>query len=397
MRVLLNVVQGRGVPRTIELTASDIDAARQEAAGLGLTVLSARAGGLQFSGWSGRRVSSQRLDVPVFIEQLRDLLVAGLSVIEALDALRRGARGAAVAVIERLERQLQEGKTLSDAFASDPVFPPLLVALVRASELTSDLPQTLSRFLEHEQRVAEVRHRLVSTSIYPLLLIGVGGLVMLFLLFYVMPRFARVFEGMTGELPWSARLMLAWAQALQTHGAWLLPAIGLVLLGVVGMLSSASIRTRLMQRAMSIRPLRERLNTYFLARWYRATGMLVQGGIPLPQSLALANQLLPLSMQGSGRAVEQGVREGLAPSTAHVRAGMVTPVAEQLMLAGERTGDLGTVLSRIAHFHESEVSRNLERVMRTLEPVVMVLIGLGVGVVVVLMYMPIFELAAAIQ
>ena len=316
---------------------------------------------------------------------MRDLLVAGLSVIEALDALRRGARAGAVSVIERLERQLQEGKTLSDAFAADPVFPALLVALVRASELTSDLPQTLTRFLEHEQRIAEVRHRIVSTSVYPLLLIGVGGLVMLFLLFYVMPRFARVFEGMTGELPWSARAMLAWAQTLRAHGAWLLSGVVVTVLGLGSVLSSPAIRAAILRRVLAWTPLRERLNIYFLARWYRATGMLVQGGIPLPQSLQLSNRLLPLALQASGRAVEQGVREGLAPSTAHARAGMATPVAEQLMLAGERTGDLGTVLTRIAQFHESEVSRNLERTMRALEPVVMVLIGLGVGVVVVLM------------
>jgi general secretion pathway protein F len=76
---------------------------------------------------------------------------------------------------------------------------------------------------------------------------------------------------------------------------------------------------------------------------------------------------------------------------------MATAVAEQLLLAGERTGDLGTVLVRIAHFHESEASRTLERGMRAIEPLVMVLIGLGVGIVVVLMYLPIFELASAIQ
>ena len=76
---------------------------------------------------------------------------------------------------------------------------------------------------------------------------------------------------------------------------------------------------------------------------------------------------------------------------------MATPVAEQLLLAGERTGDLGTVLSRIARFHEAEVSRSLERAMRALEPIVMVAVGVGVGVVVVLMYLPIFERASAIQ
>ena len=76
---------------------------------------------------------------------------------------------------------------------------------------------------------------------------------------------------------------------------------------------------------------------------------------------------------------------------------MVTPVAEQLMRAGERTGDLGNVLMRIAQFHDAEVARSLERGMRALEPLVMILIGVGVGTVVVLMYLPIFELASAIQ
>lgn len=397
MRVHLNVAQGKGLPRHIQLEAASLAEARQQAVSLGYAVLSCRPAGLTLGVLTAPRRSGKQLDVAVFIEQLRDLLVAGLSVIEALDALRRGAKGTSVATIERLERQLREGKTLSDALMADAAFPPLLVALVRASELTSDLPQTLSRFLEHEQRVTELRHRLVSTGIYPLLLVGVGSLVLLFLLFYVMPRFARVFEGMTGELPWSAQAMVAWSHWLHAQGVWWLGGLLALALILVGMLTSPAWRTRLVQRVLAWGPLHERLTTYFLSRWYRATGMLVQGGIPLPQALGLSNGLLPLSMRAGGQAVVQAVNDGLAPSAAHVRAGMATPIAEQLMLAGERTGDLGAVLTRIAHFHESEVSRSLERTMRALEPTVMVLIGLGVGLVVVLMYMPIFELASAIQ
>ena len=396
MKVHLTVIQGRGLPRSIVLDAPSIAAARQQAANLGLTVLTART-----NAWTALTRQDGRtrhsIDMRVFIEQLRDLLIAGLSVIEALDALRRGARNSSLELIEQLRRELMEGKTLSDAFAADPIFPQLLVALVRASELTSDLPDTLSRYLEHEQRAAEVRHKVISTSIYPLLVIAVGGLVLLFLLFYVMPRFARIFEGMSGELPWSARAMVAWAHTLQDDGAWWIAGGVAVLLCIASLVSSSTIRAAALRRVLSWAPLRDRLKTYFLARWYRAIGMLVQGGIALPQALQLANDLLPLALRDAGQAVERGVREGLSPSTAHARAGMATPVAEQLMLAGERTGDLGSVLSKVAHFHEAEISRDLERAMRALEPVVMVLIGLGVGVIVVLMYMPIFELASAIQ
>lgn len=397
MRVRMDVVQGRGLPRQIQLEAASADDARLQASRMGYVVLSTHATRIDWHQLVVRPGSGQRLDVTVFIEQLRDLLLAGLSVIEALDALQRGAKGPAVGVIGRIERQLREGKMLSGALASVPVFPELLIALVRASELTSDLPSTLTRFLEHEQRVTEVRHRLVSTAIYPALLVGVGGMVLIFLLFYVMPRFARIFDGMGGELPWTARAMVAWSQLLSNSGGWWLPVMLVPLLMLFMALGFPAFRKRIFERLLGWAPLRERLVTYFLARWYRATGMLVQGGIALPQALALANGLLPAGLQAAGQAVRQGVNDGLSPSAAYARADMATAVAEQLMLAGERTGDLGAVLTRIAQFHEADASRRLERAMRALEPVMMIFIGLSVGFVAVMMYLPIFELASAIQ
>ena len=337
-----------------------------------------------------------RLDVGVFVQQLRDLLAAGLGLVESLDALRRGASGPGAAAIEALERRLHEGRSLSQALDEDRAFPELLVALVRASELTSDLPRTLARWLDHEGH-RPLRAVALSTAIYPLLLVGVGGIVLLFLLFFVMPRFARVFEGMGGDLPWSARAIVDWAAFLQGSGAWWLLGCALLLAAAASTMATPRGRAAAFRRIVQWRPVHARLRTYFLARWYRSVGMLVSGGIPLASALALAIGLLPMAMRRSGRAVEQGVREGLSPAQAHARAGMTTPVAEQLLLAGERTGDLGAVLSRIAQFHEAEIGRALERSMRALEPAVMVLIGVGVGIVVVLMYMPIFELASAIR
>lgn len=397
MRVDLDVVSGRGVPASVRFDAASVDAARSQASRMGYAVLSAAPVRARFARWAPTRRPAPKLDTVVFAQQLRDLLAAGLGLVESFETLRRGASGPAAAAIEALERRLREGRSLSQALDADSAFPALLVALVRASELTSDLPRTLTRYLDHEAQVAAVRHRLLSTAIYPLLLVAVGGAVLSFLLLFVMPRFARVFEGMNGELPWSARAIVEWAAFLQGSGGWWL--LGGVLLfaaagGVTATPGGRAVASRLLVRC---RPLRARLRTYFLARWYRSVGMLVEGGIPLASALSLATGLLPESLRASGLAVEQGVREGLTPTQAHVRAGMATPVAEQLMLAGERTGELGAVLSRIAQFHEAEIGRALERSMRTLEPAVMVLSGVGVGIVVVLMYLPIFELAAAIQ
>ena len=230
MPIELSVISGRGKPQTLQLNASSVEDATAQAARLGYSVLAVN--GLRARRLGPSRLRHDGLDVVVLIEQLRDLLGAGLSVIESLETLRRGATGQAASSIEALERSLREGKSLSETFADSGLFSGLLIALVRASELTSELPQTLTRFLEHERRVAEVRHRLVATAMYPSLLIAVGGLVLLFLLFYVMPRFARIFEGIQGNLPWSARAMVTWAGLLQSSLFWwVIGGAGLLLAG----------------------------------------------------------------------------------------------------------------------------------------------------------------------
>ncbi|MFG6489624.1 type II secretion system F family protein [Roseateles sp. BYS78W] len=397
MRFHLDVVRGRGAPQSMEFDAASPEDARRLAIQQGYSVLALRTPAFDWEQVFRPLRGRPPFETLVFAEQVRDLLGAGLSLIEALDTLERAAAARHRPVLSALVERLRAGARLSDALSLDARFPTLLVALVRASELTSDLPQALTRFLEHEQRVAELRHRITSAIIYPLLLTFVGAGVLLFLLLYVMPRFARVFEGMTGELPWSARAMVGWSHWLHADGPWLAAATGLLAVAVAAAVLTPAFRVSALQRLLDSAPLRDRLRTYFLARWYRATGMLVSGGIPLPEALALSSELLPSALRAGGRTTEQAVRHGLAPAEAHALAGMITTVSEQLMRAGEQTGDMGSVLTRIAQFHDAEVERSLERGLRMLEPVVMVLIGIGVGTVVVLMYMPIFDLAGTIQ
>jgi general secretion pathway protein F len=397
MLIRIDAVQGRGAPIVLDMEAASPAEAMTKAEQRGFTVLTVRRAGLTLSSLSTTRRRSSAFDVDVFVDQLRDLVGAGLSVIEAFTTLQRGADPRTEMVLTALVASLRGGLSLSQALASQPCFPALLVSLVEASELTSDLPQALLDYSEHQRRNAEIRHRLISVAIYPLLLMAVGSLVLLFLLFFVMPRFARVFEGMNGDLPWTAQAMVAWSQWLSAHGTWMGAASALLVIAALALWGSADWRSRVLGRLVALTPLNESLRVYALVRWYRATGLLVRGGIPLPQALSISQTLLPTALRSSAQRVQRGIEQGHSPSAGYGQAGMATPVAEQLLRAGERTGDLGAALGRIAQFHEAELTRKLERGMRALEPIVMVLIGLGVGTVVVLMYMPIFELASAIQ
>lgn len=395
MKFLLHVVRGREAPQRMVLEADGPVEANRQAAMLGWTVLTCESRGPEL-----RKIKlggqAQRAALVIFTEQAHALLQAGLSVIETLETLQRGGSNPSARLVGELITHLKQGQALSQAMARHPEFPPLLIAMVRSAEVTSNLTQALERFLEHERRAEEIRHQLTSVALYPLLLTTVGGLVMLFLLLYVMPRFSRVFEGMN-NLPWSAQAMVAWSHLLKQHGSEILVAVAMAAVLLSSTLLLPVNRARLQANVLKIRPIERRLRIYFLARWYRTIGMLVEGGIPLPESLQLANFVLPVALQQSGSRVEGAMREGLAPSEAFIKAKMTTAVAEQLLRAGERSGDVGVMLTRSAEFHEMEVAKSLEKAMRIIEPVVMTIIGLGVGVVVILMYLPIFELASAIQ
>jgi general secretion pathway protein F len=399
MRFRVDVVQGRAAPQSLIIDAQNLSEARLRATQQGFTVLSAST--VQVDGWLSTRMPAGRgalnsRDLVIFIEQLHALLQAGLSVIEALETLQRGAKGRWTEVIGQVVAQLRQGRTLSDAFAEQAHFPALLVAMVRSAELTSDLPQALSRFLEHQQRTEQVRHQLMSVALYPALLMSVGGCVILFLMLYVMPRFARVFESMN-NLPWSAQAMVTWSHLLKAHGWEMAGVLALLIATIAGAFALPGRRAALLGVVLRMQPIARYLHTYFLARWYRTIGMLVEGGIPLPQALSLANQVLPLALQGGGQQAVLAMSQGQAPSHAFIQSNMATPVAEQLLRAGERSGDVGIMLRRAAEFHENEVARSLEQAMKVIEPLVMTFIGIGVGVIVIMMYLPIFELASAIQ
>lgn len=399
MRFHLDVVQGRGAPQTLVMDATSLDDAKLRLQQQGYTILSAKAQTGAFKSNVAVRPNARanRRALVIFIEQLHALLQAGLSLIEALETLRKGARGPWVEIIAQVDTHLRQGQALSQAMEhQSSCFPPLLIAMVRSAEVTSDLPQALTRYLEHEHRSEQVRHQITSVALYPVLLMGVGGAVMMFLLLYVMPRFARVFESMN-NLPWSAKAMVSWSHLLKAHGFEQVLGAAVVAAAIVSALAVPTYRAKLLNRILGLGPLARHLRIYFLARWYRTIGMLVEGGMPLPESLSLANQVLPLALRPNGFAVEQAMRQGLTPSNAFIQVDMATPVAEQLLRAGERSGDVGIMLTRAAEFHENEVAKSLDKAMRIIEPVVMTVIGVGVGVVVVLMYLPIFELASAIQ
>lgn len=385
---------GEGVV-ALSLEAANIDEARMQAGRQGFDVVSIR----QRWQWHGTRPRQRAFDLVLFSQELRSLLDAGLSLIEALGTLaRKEAAGDKRQLIEALIRQLREGKPFSTALREYPaIFPPLYLALTSASEQTGGLASALGRFIDYRTQMDAVKKRVVSSAIYPCLLIGVGGLVILFLMAYVVPRFSRIYEDFGSELPLMSKLLLQWGGFVQEHGLQLLVA-ALLVAGFGIPYLKRRLGWRGMVRKLLAHPaLGERFHAYSLARFYRTLGMLQQGGIPIVSALGLARELLGEERQPALDRVIAEVRGGVALSAAMEHAHLAPPVAGDLLKVGEKAGEIGEKMIRIADFYDEDIARWTEWFVRLFEPLLMLFIGLFIALVVVLLYLPIFELAGSLQ
>jgi general secretion pathway protein F len=362
----------------------------------GLTLISLEPKGLDLK----RLLRGEaRFPTTLFSVELMSLLEAGLNLVEALQTLaEKEAHGERQEVLSGMLAAIHRGEPFSQAVAGLPQhFSPLYVATIRASERTGNVQEALGRYIAYQEELERVRKKIVSASIYPAILMVVGALVIGFLMFYVVPRFARVYEDMAGELPFFSQLLLGFGNFVAHHAA----ALGLGLLGLgaatAWAFSRPACRSWLNLQLWRIPALGSRMKIYQLARLYRTAGMLLRAGIPAVQALGMVRDLLAVHLRPSLSAAKTMIEQGQSMSAALGAAGLATPVASRMMSVGERSGDMGEMFTQIARFHDDEVARYIDWFTRAFEPLLMTVLGVAVGLVVVLMYMPIFELAGSIH
>jgi general secretion pathway protein F len=277
------------------------------------------------------------------------------------------------------------------------VFPPLYVATVRASERTGGLSESLGKYVIYQGQIDSAKKKIVSASIYPTVLMIAGMLVIAFLMGYVVPRFARIFEDLGGNVPWMSRLLISWGRIVSDHGSAILLACFLAVSAFVFWLTRTSTPMQVMGWIQRIPSLGERIRIYQLARFYRSLGMLLRGGMPALSSIELVTELLPGTLQMPLKAATQMIREGSPISVAMEKCNLTSPVSARMLRVGERTGQMGDIMERIAAFYDAEISQWIDWFVRLFEPILMMFIGLIIGSIVVVMYFPIFELAGSIK
>jgi general secretion pathway protein F len=379
---------------TLTLTAASKALAADQARAQGLTVLSITRVGFSFS----LPQRKTRFPATLFSMELVSLLDAGLNLVEALQTLAEKERRAeGQEVLSAILAAIHRGEPFSQAVAAQPRhFSPLYVATIKAAERTGNVREALGRYIAYQEELERVRKKIVSASIYPAILMAVGALVLAFLMFYVVPRFAGVYND-TSSLPFFSKLLLGFGSFVGNNAVVLAAAFAGLIGGAAWALSRADVRSWLNQQLWRVPALGSRMKVYQLARLYRTAAMLLRAGIPAVRALDMVRDLLAAHLRSQLMKAKRMIEEGHPMSAALGSAGLATPVAARMMLVGERSGDMGGMLAQIARFHDEEVARTIDWFTKAFEPVLMAVLGLAIGGVVVLMYMPIFELAGSIR
>ncbi len=395
MQYVVKALRGNEGLTELLLEAADAGDAEVQAKAQGYSVIAVKAR----QQWAAfLHLHKSAFPLVLFSQELVALLDAGLPLLESLETLAEKEEQIEIRkTLTKIISLLYEGHTLSYALEQLPQdFPALYVATVRSSEKTGALAEVLSRYVKYQTQMELVKRKVVHSSIYPVILTVVGGLVVLFLMLVVVPRFSHIYEDLGSDLPFMSQLMMNWGLFLDTHWKFILMMVVAAAAATVVALAKPANRLLIEQKLWQMPVIGRRLHLYQMARFYRSLGMLLQGGMSIVAALQLVSGLLQVSMRERLELASTSIREGRAISQAMEKYGLITPLALRLLRVGEQTGQMGEMMERIAAFYEDDMERWTDKFIRLFEPLLMAFVGLIIGTIVVLMYFPIFELAGSI-
>ncbi|MDA8060046.1 MAG: type II secretion system F family protein [Leptospirillum sp.] len=344
------------------------------------------------------RTNVRAKELTAFTRQLATLIGAGIPIVDALAAiLDQGMEGRLQEIIASVREDVKGGSSLNGALEKyQKVFSPIFVNMIRAGEESGTLEIMLDRIADFQEKSQETRRKVLGSLFYPIILMCVGILMVLFLLTVVMPRITSIFEGLKATLPLPTRILLAVSGTLREHALLFIAATMLLILS--GIRLARTQRRYLDEIILKIPRVGPLIISDQVARFSRTMSVLLKGGVSLQRALEIAetvvtNQILKEAVSRARELVRNG--ESLGGS---LRQSPYFPrLAVAMIQTGERSGQLEELLMKTAQGYESEVGQIVATITSIVEPLMILLIGSMVLFMVLSVLLPIFEMSQAVQ
>jgi len=334
----------------------------------------------------------------IFNQQFLTLFRAGLPIVQGLELLAKRERNKQLRqVLEDVRDRVKSGEPLSQAFEAQGIFPKIYSTTLLAGEKSGNLDEVLSRYLGFQRLALTFRKKLLTSLIYPSVLV-VGVIVLItFLITFVVPRFGALFADLGQSLPAMTVFTLTVAMNIKR----LLPAIVVVLAGGFFLLHRWAATDRggrqIDQVKLKLPVFGNIWLKYQVAILSRMLSTLLVGGLPLVPALETAAQSMQSRLMRSAiGSSTQAVREGRALSRSMEATKLFPPMAVEMIEVGESTGALPAMLNSIADFFEEDVQNALAAAMSLIEPFIMIFMGIVVAFILISLYMPIFSMGAGV-
>ena len=337
-------------------------------------------------------------DVLLFSRHLYSLLKAGVPILSALAGLRDSATNAAFReLLADVRGSLEAGRELSAALSRHPkAFTPFYLAMVRVGEMTGMLHEIFLRLFDYLDFERLMRGQVKAALRYPTFVVITMGVAIIVVNVFVIPPFARVYEGFNAKLPLMTELLIGFSNFLVGSWPLLLGAAAALILGFRGW--TATIAGRHAWDAVKLRlPISGRiLRKAALARFARSFSLSARSGVPIVQAMGLVAATIGNSyMAGRVERMCEGIERGESVLRTAVASGIFTPVVLQMIAVGEESGALDDLMEEVADMYQREVEYDLKNLSAQIEPVLIIFLGVLVLVLALGVFLPIWDLGRA--
>ena len=344
-----------------------------------------------------RKPSLQEL--ATFTQQLANLLQAGMPLTIALNSMiHLESKGIPSDVAKGLKQDVMEGRSLSDAMAKQPhIFSDLYINMVKAGEQSGALVDVLRRMANHFEKFAEVKNKLTSAAIYPILVCCVGIGLVLFFIYFMLPHFMEMFSGFQVELPLPTRILIKVGYVF-THLWWLLLLVIVAITILIQRFLAGEVGKRKFDEwKLKMPAIGKVVKLNYYGQFARTLATLLENGVPVLTALKITEQVLP------NRVIKEAIsktRDAVTDGKTLAQPLAQSKVFPQLMVdlvkIGEETGDVPAALNNVADTYENELNTALRVTMTLIEPVLIIAMAVGVGLLLLSVLLPMFRLISNI-
>lgn len=339
-------------------------------------------------------------DISLFTRQLATMVGSGLPIVRSFQILEEQTKNPMLRrATEDIRTNLEGGWTLNDCMAGHPrIFSPMYVSMVRAGETGGALDTILSRLADTLERDREINAKVKSASIYPIMVLCVAMLVVIFILTFVMPTFVEQFAATGTALPAFTQFFMNISYFIRNHGLWLFIAIIMLVTGLKWAGRQPGGRLLLDHLYLKMPIIGKAVNRIAVSRFTRILGTLLKSGVPILEALEVLKGVVGNRVISDAiGAAKDSIREGQSIAAPLAATQVFEPMVTQMIAVGEETGTLDEMLERMAVYYDNEVTFAIDAMLKAMEPVMIIFVGIIIGSIIIATYLPVFNIIQTVQ